>query len=145
MLPRKDNALGDSRVRVQVKVPASELEQRIERKARQLSGTLKLPGFRRGKVPSPLRTSAATNSSSRRSSLSALATSRRPPASPRSSRATSRSAPAFVRTDSTRCSGKTEIWVTTGSVGSPKGVPLAIQRRMTLYSSESLSMRLPPP
>jgi trigger factor len=46
--------LPESRVRVQVQVAASELEQRIERKARQLSGTLKLPGFRRGKVPSPL-------------------------------------------------------------------------------------------
>jgi trigger factor len=46
--------LGDSRVRVQVQVPANEVEGRVERKARQLAGELKLPGFRRGKVPAPL-------------------------------------------------------------------------------------------
>jgi len=46
--------LGDSRVRLQVQVPANELEGRLERKARQLGKELKLPGFRRGKVPAPL-------------------------------------------------------------------------------------------
>jgi trigger factor len=46
--------LPESRVRVQVQVPASELEQSVERKARELAGKLKLPGFRRGKVPTPL-------------------------------------------------------------------------------------------
>jgi trigger factor len=46
--------LPESRVRVQVRVPAAELERRIERKARELAGELKLPGFRRGKVPAPL-------------------------------------------------------------------------------------------
>src|SRR3984957_7854436 len=46
--------LPESRVRVEVHVPAGELEQSIERKARELAGTLKLPGFRRGKVPAPL-------------------------------------------------------------------------------------------
>ena len=46
--------LADSRVRVQVEVPPSELEGSIERKARQLARELKLPGFRRGKVPAPL-------------------------------------------------------------------------------------------
>ena len=46
--------LGDSRVRVQVQVPAEELEGRVERTARQLGRDLKLPGFRRGKVPAPL-------------------------------------------------------------------------------------------
>jgi trigger factor len=46
--------LPESRVRVQVQVPASELEQRIEGKARELGRKLKLPGFRRGKVPAPL-------------------------------------------------------------------------------------------
>lgn len=46
--------LGDSRVRLQVQVPAEELEGRLERKARQLGSQLKLPGFRRGKVPAPL-------------------------------------------------------------------------------------------
>lgn len=46
--------LPESRVRVQVQVPPGELEQRIEGKARELAGKLKLPGFRRGKVPAPL-------------------------------------------------------------------------------------------
>jgi trigger factor len=46
--------LPESRVRVQVQVPASELEERVERKARQLARELKLPGFRRGKVPPTL-------------------------------------------------------------------------------------------
>ncbi len=46
--------LPESRVRVEVHVPAGELERSIERKARELAGTLKLPGFRRGKVPAPL-------------------------------------------------------------------------------------------
>ena len=46
--------LPESRVRVAVQVPAGELEQSIERKAHELAGSLKLPGFRRGKVPAPL-------------------------------------------------------------------------------------------
>jgi len=46
--------LGDSRVRLQVQVPPDELEGRLERKAQQLGRELKLPGFRRGKVPAPL-------------------------------------------------------------------------------------------
>jgi trigger factor len=46
--------LGESRVRLQVQVPAGELEGRLESKARQLGRDLKLPGFRRGKVPAPL-------------------------------------------------------------------------------------------
>jgi trigger factor len=39
---------------VQVQVPAGEVERRVERTARQLGRKLKLPGFRRGKVPAPL-------------------------------------------------------------------------------------------
>lgn len=46
--------LGDSRVRLQVEVEAAEVEGRLERKARQLGNQLKLPGFRKGKVPAPL-------------------------------------------------------------------------------------------
>jgi trigger factor len=46
--------LPDSRVRLQVRVPPSELEGRLEHKANQLGRQLKLPGFRRGKVPAPL-------------------------------------------------------------------------------------------
>jgi trigger factor len=46
--------LPESRVRLQVQVPASEIEGRLEQKARQLGRELKLPGFRRGKVPAPL-------------------------------------------------------------------------------------------
>ncbi|HTQ69738.1 MAG TPA: trigger factor [Solirubrobacteraceae bacterium] len=46
--------LGDSRVRVEVQVPPDEVEQRVQRTARQLGRDLKLPGFRRGKVPAPM-------------------------------------------------------------------------------------------
>ncbi|MCW3030552.1 MAG: tig [Solirubrobacterales bacterium] len=46
--------LPDSRVRVQVQVAPGEVQGRVERKARQLGRELKLPGFRRGKVPTPL-------------------------------------------------------------------------------------------
>ncbi|HTC58643.1 MAG TPA: trigger factor [Solirubrobacteraceae bacterium] len=46
--------LPESRVRVQVEVPSSEIEDRLVRKARQLGREMKLPGFRRGKVPAPL-------------------------------------------------------------------------------------------
>jgi trigger factor len=46
--------LPESRVRVQVQVPAAEVERSMEHKARELAGSLKLPGFRRGKVPAPL-------------------------------------------------------------------------------------------
>ncbi len=46
--------LPESRVRVQVKVLPEELEQCVEGKARELGRKLKLPGFRRGKVPAPL-------------------------------------------------------------------------------------------
>ena len=46
--------LGDSRVRLQVEVEPAEVEVRVERRARQLGSQLKLPGFRKGKVPAPL-------------------------------------------------------------------------------------------
>jgi trigger factor len=46
--------LPDSRVRVQVEVPPDEVEGRVEQRARQLGRQLKLPGFRKGKVPAPL-------------------------------------------------------------------------------------------
>ena len=50
----KTTLLSGSRVRLQVQVPPDELEGRVERKAHQLGRELKLPGFRRGKVPAPL-------------------------------------------------------------------------------------------
>jgi trigger factor len=46
--------LPESRVRVQVEVPPTEIEARLERKARQLGREMRLPGFRRGKIPAPL-------------------------------------------------------------------------------------------
>jgi trigger factor len=46
--------LAGSRVRLRVQVPAGEVQGRLERKARQLGRELKLPGFRRGKVPPAL-------------------------------------------------------------------------------------------
>jgi trigger factor len=46
--------LPESRVRVQVQVPPGEIEARLESKARQLGREMRIPGFRRGKVPAPL-------------------------------------------------------------------------------------------
>ncbi len=46
--------LPESRVRLDVEVPAGEVQGRLETKARQLGKELKLPGFRRGKVPAPM-------------------------------------------------------------------------------------------
>lgn len=46
--------LPDSRVRVQVEVAPEEIQTRLESKARQLGREMKIPGFRRGKVPAPL-------------------------------------------------------------------------------------------
>lgn len=46
--------LPESRVRLEVEVPAGEVESSVERKAKELGRSLRLPGFRRGKVPAPL-------------------------------------------------------------------------------------------
>jgi trigger factor len=46
--------LPESRVRVRVEVPSEEVQGRIDDRARALGRQLKLPGFRKGKVPAPL-------------------------------------------------------------------------------------------
>ena len=46
--------LPESRVRVEAEVPAEDVERSIERTARQLGRQLKIPGFRKGKVPPPV-------------------------------------------------------------------------------------------
>ncbi|MHB1538454.1 MAG: trigger factor [Solirubrobacteraceae bacterium] len=46
--------LPESRVRLEVEVPPGEVRQSIDRKARELARSLRIPGFRRGKVPAPL-------------------------------------------------------------------------------------------
>jgi trigger factor len=46
--------LPESRVRVEAEVPADEVERRVQDTARRLGRDLKLPGFRKGKVPPPL-------------------------------------------------------------------------------------------
>src|SRR6266550_2201564 len=46
--------LGDSRVRVDVGIEPDALEKRVERAARQLAGDMRVPGFRKGKVPAEL-------------------------------------------------------------------------------------------
>jgi trigger factor len=46
--------LPESRVRVEAEVPADEVERRIEQTARSLGRQLKIPGFRKGKVPPPV-------------------------------------------------------------------------------------------
>jgi trigger factor len=46
--------LPESRVRVDAEVPAEEVERSIEKTARALGRQLKIPGFRKGKVPPPV-------------------------------------------------------------------------------------------
>jgi trigger factor len=46
--------LPQSRVRVDVRVPPEEIETRLRDTARRLGSELKLPGFRKGKVPPPM-------------------------------------------------------------------------------------------
>src|SRR3954447_8239893 len=46
--------LGDTRVRVEVAIEAGEIEQRLERAAQQLAGDMRVPGFRKGKVPAAM-------------------------------------------------------------------------------------------
>jgi trigger factor len=46
--------LPESRVRVQAEVPADEVERRVNQTARELGRTLRIPGFRKGKVPPPV-------------------------------------------------------------------------------------------
>jgi trigger factor len=46
--------LPESRVRVEAEVPAEEVERRVQQAARQLGRQLRIPGFRKGKVPPPV-------------------------------------------------------------------------------------------
>jgi trigger factor len=46
--------LPESRVRVQAEVPASEVEKRLHQAARELGRSMRIPGFRAGKVPPPV-------------------------------------------------------------------------------------------
>jgi trigger factor len=46
--------LPESRVRVEAEVPAAEVEARVQDTARRLGRDLKMPGFRKGKVPPPI-------------------------------------------------------------------------------------------
>ncbi|MGI8506481.1 MAG: trigger factor [Solirubrobacteraceae bacterium] len=53
MAPLKTNVteLPESRVRVKAEVSADEVERRVQQAARKLGGQLRVPGFRKGKVP----------------------------------------------------------------------------------------------
>jgi trigger factor len=46
--------LPDSRVRVEVDVDAADLDKRLERTARDLASEMRIPGFRKGKVPTEM-------------------------------------------------------------------------------------------
>jgi trigger factor len=46
--------LPESRVRVEAEIPPEEVEKRMEQTARQLGKDLRMPGFRKGKVPPPV-------------------------------------------------------------------------------------------
>jgi trigger factor len=46
--------LPESRVRVEAEIPAEEVERRMQATARQLGRDMRMPGFRKGKVPPPV-------------------------------------------------------------------------------------------
>jgi trigger factor len=46
--------LPESRVRVEAEVPAEEVERRVQQAAKALGRELRIPGFRKGKVPPPV-------------------------------------------------------------------------------------------
>src|SRR5919201_3997720 len=46
--------LPESRVRVEAEIPAEEVERRMQATARQLAQNMRMPGFRKGKVPAPV-------------------------------------------------------------------------------------------
>ena len=46
--------LPESRVRVDAEVPAEEVERRVQQAARELGRQMRIPGFRKGKVPPPV-------------------------------------------------------------------------------------------
>ena len=46
--------LPDNRVRLEVEVPGSEVHHAVEHAASDLAGSLRIPGFRKGKVPMPV-------------------------------------------------------------------------------------------
>src|SRR3712207_8714645 len=46
--------LPESRVRVEAVVPPEELAKRVEQTARVIGRDLRIPGFRKGKVPAPV-------------------------------------------------------------------------------------------
>ena len=41
-------------MRVEAEVPAEEVERRVQQAARKLGGQMRVPGFRKGKVPPPV-------------------------------------------------------------------------------------------
>ena len=50
----KVTELPESRVRVDAEVPADEVERSLQKTARQLGANMRIPGFRKGKVPPPV-------------------------------------------------------------------------------------------
>src|SRR3954447_7341081 len=50
----KVTELSDSRVRLEAEVPGAEVESRVQRAAREIGRELRIPGFRKGKVPAPM-------------------------------------------------------------------------------------------
>ncbi|MBV8990647.1 MAG: trigger factor [Solirubrobacterales bacterium] len=46
--------LPESRVRVRAEIPAEEVERRVQQAARELGRQMRVPGFRKGKVPPPV-------------------------------------------------------------------------------------------
>lgn len=53
-MPATVEELGEDRVKLVVEVPAGDVQHAVEHAARDLAETVRIPGFRRGKVPLPV-------------------------------------------------------------------------------------------
>lgn len=54
MMEARAEELGDNRVRLTVEVPAPDLKHAVEHAAGDLAESVKIPGFRKGKIPMPV-------------------------------------------------------------------------------------------
>src|SRR5688572_26104156 len=54
LVPAQVEELGDNRVRLTVDVPSHDVQHAVEHAATDLAQSLKIPGFRKGKIPMPV-------------------------------------------------------------------------------------------
>src|SRR5256885_15397983 len=53
-MPNTVEALGEDKVKLTVEVPAHDVQHAVEHAATDLAASVRIPGFRKGKVPRPI-------------------------------------------------------------------------------------------